>query len=104
MPPERRARMLASDPESLIASSIELRDFNGIEEVLPTMTMPCLLYCGEADFLYPGAKEAAENMPNVTFVSFPGLNHGQTSQSSQLVLPHVFEFLKSTVQKASAAG
>ncbi len=103
MPPERRARMLASDPESLIASSIELRDFTGIEEVLPTMTMPCLLFMGEEDGLYPDAKEAARHMPNVTFVSFPGLNHGQTSQSSHLVLPHVFEFLKSAVHQASAA-
>ena len=34
--------MLNSDAP--VASSTELRDFTGIVEVLPTMTMPCLLY------------------------------------------------------------
>ena len=94
MDPERRARMLANDPEALIASSIELRDFQGIEEVLPEMTMPCLLYVGEADFLYEGARRCVEQLPVATFVSFPGLDHGQTSRSSDLVLPHVVKFLE----------
>ncbi len=104
MAPERRQRMLESDAQALIASSIELRDFTGIEEVLPTMTMPCLLYAGEADGLFEGAKECVKHMPNVTFASFPGLDHGQTSQRSDLVLPHVQKFLGSVVQQAAAAG
>ncbi len=104
MEPDRRARMLKNDAQALIASSIELRDFQGIEEVLPSMTMPCLLYVGEADFLYDGVKECVKHMPNATFVSFPGLDHGQTSRSSNLVLPHVTEFLSKVREGAAAAN
>ncbi len=104
MDPDRRARMLDNDAQALIASSIELRDFRGIEEVLPTMTMPCLLYVGEADFLYEGVKECVKHMPNATFVSFPGLDHGQTSRRSDLVLPHVADFLNRVREGAAAAN
>ena len=104
MEPDRRARMLKNDAQALIASSIELRDFQGIEEVLPSMTMPCLLYVGEADFLHDGVKECVKHMPNATFVSFPGLDHGQTSRTSNLVLPHVTEFLSKVREEAAAAN
>lgn len=103
MNPERKAALLANDAQALMASSIELRDFVGIDDVLPDMTMPCLLYVGESDFLYEGAKECVKHMPNVTFVSFPGLDHGQTSQRSDLVLPHVTGFLTKVAQQVAAA-
>ncbi len=68
------------------------------------MTMPCLLYVGEADGLFEGAKECVKHMPNVTFASFPDLDHGQTSRRSDLVLSHVEKLLRSVVQQAAAAG
>ena len=37
-------------------------------------------------------------MPNARFVSFPGLNHSQTSQASHLVVPHVTQFLHEVMQ------
>src|SRR4051812_35594588 len=43
--PAFRAQMLANDPEALIASSI---DRPGIEKILPTLLMPCLVYYGDA--------------------------------------------------------
>lgn len=103
MDPDRRARMLENDAQALIASSIELRDFQGIEEVLPSMTMSCLLYVGEADFLFEGVEECVKHMPNTTFVSFPGLDHGQSSRRSDLVLPHVTRFLSKVREGAPAA-
>ena len=99
--PARRARLLANDAEALIAAIGAPR--GGIEDVLPTMTMPCLLYAGEADGFYEGARERARHIPDATFVSFPGLDHGQTSQASNLVLPHLTEFLNRTVPQASPA-
>ena len=102
--PERKAWLLANDPEALIAATLAPRGTERMEEVLPTMTMPCLLYCGEADGFFPGAKECIKDLPNARFVSFPGLDHGQTSRAGNLVVPHVQEFLKGAVLQASAAG
>ena len=96
--PERRAQMLQNDPQALIASSIELRDFLGIEDVLPSITMPCLLFVGEQDFLYEGVTRCVKDMPNATMVSFPGLDHGQAFQRSDLTLPHITKFLKNSRQ------
>ena len=59
-------------------------------------------YLGEADGFFPGVKESAKQIPEVKFVSFPGLDHGQTSQRSDLVLPQVTEFL-SEVSRTVAA-
>ena len=99
--PARRTRLLANDPEALIAAISAPR--GGIEDVLPTMTMPCLLYVGEADAFYDGAKRCAQDIADATFVSFPGLDHGQTSQASSVVLPNLTEFLSRIVPQASPA-
>lgn len=99
MRPEGKARILANDVEALMARLEERRDEPGMEEVLPTMTMPCLVYMGEDDDLYPRAEEWVKQMPNVTFVSLPGLHHMTAFTRSDLVLPHVTRFLE-TVYKA----
>lgn len=57
------------------------------------MTMPCLLYAGEADTNYPGVKECLKHIPNATFFSLAGLNHPETCVQSHLVLPHITKFL-----------
>jgi pimeloyl-ACP methyl ester carboxylesterase len=93
--PALRARLLANDVEAMAASWIGRMENPGLEEVLPTMRMPCLLFVGEADGAYPGVKECVTHMPNVTFVSFPGLKHAETFFHSDLVLPHVMKFLAS---------
>ena len=101
MAPDRKARLLANDPEALIASLRAPRGLAGIEQLLLDMTLPCLLYVGEADSFYPGAQEGVKSMPNARFVSFPGLNHSQTSQASHLVVPHVTQFLHEVIQDES---
>ena len=90
----RRERLLDNDPEALIAATTAPRGTDGLEELLPGLNLPCLLYCGEADGFFPGAKEASQVIPDAVFASFPGLNHGQTSRAAELVLPHVTKFLK----------
>ena len=57
------------------------------------MTMPCLLYAGDADANYPGVKECCKQLPNVTFVSLPGLNHPEVFMQIHVVLPHITKFL-----------
>lgn len=96
--PERKARLLANDPQALIASLQAPHGLTKVEQLLSTMLMPCLLYVGEADALYDGARECYRHLANARFVSFPGLDHGQTSQASALVVPHVMQFLREVIQ------
>lgn len=92
--PEFKARLLVNDAKALYASTIEYRDWTGIADVLPKMTMPCLLFAGEEDsFVYAGVQECVQHMPNVTLASFPGLNHSQCFWRGDLVLSHVKKFL-----------
>ena len=93
--PALKARLLTNDAEAMAASWMGRMGGAGLEEVLPTMHMPCLLFVGEADGAYAGVTECVTHMPNVTFVSFPGLKHAETFFHSELVLPHVMKFLAS---------
>ncbi|UCH42132.1 MAG: hypothetical protein JSW16_04705, partial [Dehalococcoidales bacterium] len=60
---------------------------------LPGMTMPFLLFVGEHDNSFSAAKEAGELLPDVTFISLPGLDHMQALNRLDLVIPHIKEFL-----------
>ena len=93
IPPDRRKRLLASDCEALIA--LAKNSWPNLEGDLPKMTRPFLVFVGEADEMqnYEELRAVYKNLPDVTFFTLPGLNHGQTFQSSHLVLPHVKEFL-----------
>jgi len=93
-PPERRARMLELDARALVAS---FQSWVGgvvpkAEEVLPRVTLPCLIFAGEADTWYQKAKECANLMPNATFFSLPDIGH-EVLERSDLVLPHISKFL-----------
>jgi pimeloyl-ACP methyl ester carboxylesterase len=88
--PGIKARLLTTDLEAQLA---RFQDLPSLEAVLPTMTMPCLLYAGELDANYPGVKECLKHIPNVTFFSLPGLSHLEAFVQSNLVLPHITKFL-----------
>jgi pimeloyl-ACP methyl ester carboxylesterase len=94
VPPALRARLLANDAQAFIALTQKRLESPGLEAVLPTMQMPCLLYAGEADGVYAGMKECLPQMPNATLVSFPGLNHVETLFHPELVVPEVLKFLQ----------
>ncbi len=66
-----------------------------LEDDLPSMTMPILLYVGENDDLASpmAVQDHANRLPNATFVSLPGLDHFQGATRSDLVLPHIKRFL-----------
>lgn len=98
----RRERLLDNDPQALIAATTAPRGTDGVEALLPQLNIPSLLYCGEADGFFQGAKEASQIIPNARFASFPGLNHGQVSRAADAVLPHVTRFLKEVSQKVGA--
>ena len=98
----RRERLLANDPEALIAATTAPKGTDGVPKLLPGLNLPCLLYCGDADGFYPGSKAAAEAIPNSVFVALPGLNHGEASRAGELVLPHVTRFLEQAAANVAA--
>lgn len=94
--PEARAQLWDDDLPALAAAA---QDRPSLEDVLPTMTMPCLLYVGEADGAFPSVHECARQIPRVTFVSLPGCNHGDAFSCADLILPHVITFLQALAHK-----
>jgi pimeloyl-ACP methyl ester carboxylesterase len=101
--PERKARLLTNDGDALAAALDKTQHWPGTEDVLASMAMPCLLFAGEADAFFEGSKDAASRIPNSTFFSMPGLDHGEANQRSDLVLPHATKFLAGVSEKAVAA-
>lgn len=101
---DRRAQLLANDPESIIGASLGLKNRPDLSHVLPTMSMPCLVYAGDADGLHVGAEECVRHIPKVTWVSLPDLDHTLAMERSDLVLPHVQRFLKEVSQRLVSSG
>jgi len=91
---EMRTRVLANDIEALAAS---LHDRESIEDVLPTMKMPCFLFVGEADHRLSQVLKCVKQISNATFFSFPNLDHAEAFMRSDLVLPHIINFLKTVI-------
>jgi hypothetical protein len=69
------------------------QDRPSLEDMLPTMTMPCCLYAGDEDLLYPKVLECAQRLPHATVFSMPNLDHGAGFRESGLALPQVTRFL-----------
>jgi pimeloyl-ACP methyl ester carboxylesterase len=90
LPAAKQAEFLDND---FLALSADQLDRPPLDDILPTMRMPCFLYGGEADSVTPRMQESVQRMPNATFVSFPGLNHPEAFWRSDLVLPVVMKFL-----------
>jgi pimeloyl-ACP methyl ester carboxylesterase len=90
VPPELKPYMLANDLQALAASA---QDRPALEDVLPTMAMPCLLLVGESDARHPAVQECAKHIADATLVSLPNLDHVGCYVRSDVVLPHVLRFL-----------
>jgi pimeloyl-ACP methyl ester carboxylesterase len=88
---QRKKRLLLADLEAYLALA---QDRPGLENILPTMLVPCCLYAGEIDPIYPEVEECSRHIPLVAFFSLPGLNHCDAYTRSELVLPRVNGFLK----------
>src|SRR5262245_23137880 len=71
---ERQDELFANDFRALAAAQ---QDRPSLEDLLPTMTIPCLLYVGEADGAFPHVQACVKDMPNATLAALPGFNHGE---------------------------
>ena len=94
--PERRARLLAND---LVALRALTQDRDDIADVLPTMTMPSLVFCGELDPRLAQARQAASEMPNASFLGLPGCDHVGTTRRTDVIIPSVRSFLREVAQR-----
>jgi pimeloyl-ACP methyl ester carboxylesterase len=92
--PAERDRWLAMDAKAGIAVLTSLLDDPPLtDQDLEKISAPCLVYCGELDPFHPGAKESVIHIPKARFVSIPGIDHGAAWSRSDLMLPHIKEFL-----------
>jgi pimeloyl-ACP methyl ester carboxylesterase len=90
-----RERMLKNDPLALLSFRQAIEEWPSGAAILPSIRIPLCVFAGEADPRFPTIKECASLIPGVTFVSFPGLNHTQCFEHSELVLPLIRNFLAS---------
>ena len=90
-PPARREELFANDFRALAAAQ---QDRPSLEDMLPTLTMPCLLYASDADPVYPKVHACAQQIPNATFFALHDLDHSAAFRESGLVLPHITKFLQ----------
>lgn len=88
--PAMRTRLLANDLDALRALT---QDRESNADVLPSMTMSCLLFAGELDPRLPQVRQCASNLPNATFFILPGCDHVAAAARSDLVVPHLKAFL-----------
>jgi pimeloyl-ACP methyl ester carboxylesterase len=91
--PAMRQRLLANDLEALIAQRIQRKAPLGFDDILPTLSIPCLLMVGEADAAYARVHASSRLIPHVTFVTFP--NHGHTGSflNCAEIVRHMRQFL-----------
>jgi pimeloyl-ACP methyl ester carboxylesterase len=102
MPPIMRERWLALDGQAMAAAQQAGLTAPSLEDLLPTIQTPTLIYYGTEDYPDRLPERAAAAMPNATVVALEGLNHAQAIRRSDLVLPHVMAFLD-RVSRTSAA-
>ncbi len=91
--PAFEKRLDENDMDALIACRKRRFRSLGFEHSLANMTMPCLLYAGDADPVLEGMKSAAAAMPNAQFFSLPGYGHVQAMMEIQSVIPRIMQFL-----------
>lgn len=89
----QKARQLANDPRALLTMQKALSEWPGAEDLLSELKIPVLIFVGDADPAYAGAREGAAKLPDATFVTIPGMNHDQALMHSELVIPHLKAFL-----------
>jgi pimeloyl-ACP methyl ester carboxylesterase len=96
--PALRERLLGVDAAALIAHRAAA-EHRGSAAALLRATVPCLLFAGDAAPEHAGAALAATRMARATFVSLPDVNHAEGFYRTDLVLPHVTQFLAMVSQE-----
>ena len=88
---EVKMMIRANDLQALAAAAQQAR--TSMEELLPLMDLPCLMFCGDADARHAAVRRCTGLLPQAAFVSLPGVTHFGGLMQSRLVLPPVLDFL-----------
>jgi pimeloyl-ACP methyl ester carboxylesterase len=97
IPPERLQEWLANDFRALAAA---IHDEPSLEDVLPQITVPCLLYAGERDMFFAEIKGCVPCIRKASFFSIPNMGHPAGFWQSQTVIPRATAFLDSIYRPA----
>jgi len=90
---EDKEEILSNDATALIAIVKAMGQLSPLsEQQLTGISNPCLVYCGDRDPRYAGAKKCAGILPNAIFISLTGFDHAVQAQTD-LILPYVQAFL-----------
>ena len=92
--PYRLRAAAEQDPKAVLAFDATLfKERLHMVDLLPRLTIPCLLFAGEKDMIFEGAKKACALLRHGRFISFPGLGHMETWARLDLALPPVLKFV-----------
>jgi pimeloyl-ACP methyl ester carboxylesterase len=95
LPEDAKVRWRANDGAALascVANMIAESDGSHVDD-LPAISSPVMLLVGTAEPFFAQARQTARLLPHGSFVPLKGLDHVQTFLRSDVVLPHVREFL-----------
>ncbi len=95
LPDDARRRWLENDSEALaacVATMISESDGSQVTD-LPEIAAPVMFLVGSEEPFVDLARQAAALLPKGVFVPLPGLDHVQTFFRSDILLPHVEQFL-----------
>jgi len=88
----QKERMRMYNFQALLAVA---HDRESLEDVLPGMTMPCLLIVGENDGVKQAAQKCLPQIPNGRLVVVPGIDHFGGFRQSDIMLPYLKGFWES---------
>jgi len=94
--PEEKERIRRNDYTALSILWQQLHsssEWDAPRDLLPRITVPCLLYAGDQDPTYAGVKDAATHISNAQFITLSGLRHSPAYNQSEYILPQVQQFL-----------
>jgi pimeloyl-ACP methyl ester carboxylesterase len=87
-----RQRLREIDVDAVRARFQGLHDKDLARKLAPAQ-MPCLIYVGEDESAYGGAKQLAGLLPDAEFVAYPDFNHYDMLSQVDVILPDILRFL-----------
>ena len=101
---KRRAELESRDWKALGAALVATKRIRGLADGLSGGRIPYLLVCGTEDDSHGPAGRAADEFPNVSFVSMEGLDHHESRSRLDVLIPIVKDFFSLSPVGADAGS